>query len=111
VKYAIFTALVLISARAYYGISHGDETWVLWLAISFFWAYLSYASFKADEKRQKIYVIQILGFVVLSIILFAGTFIVPQLYNSILIAYILIYVAILVRYGGINIVMQKFRRK
>lgn len=110
-KYLIFIALVLISARAYYAINHGDEMWVLWLPISFFWAYLSYASFKVDEKMHKIYAIQIFGLVMLSIILFSGIFIPSQLYNSMLIAYILIYVAVLVRYGGINMVMQKFRRK
>jgi hypothetical protein len=111
VKYGIFIALVLISARAYYAINHGDAMWLLWLPISFFWAYLSYASFKVDEKRQTIYTIQIFGLILLSIILFAGIFITPELYNLILIAYMLIYVAFLVRYSGINIVIQKFRRK
>lgn len=110
-KYGIFIALLLISGRAYFAISHGDKTWILWLPIAFFLGYLSYASYTADLDKQKIYVIQILGFIGLSIVLFLGSSIPSQVHNFIIIAYMLIFVSFLIGYGAIGIVMRKFRDK
>ena len=107
----IFLGLVLMCIRTFYGLGHGDRIWVLYLIISIFFARVVYESYIYENNNNQLYLVQAYGFFALAAILFCDIFISSQQSNVILICYLIIYIAMLIRSGGIAVIKKKFGKK